>query len=72
MRVKYPERLGTAGPDARVPLVQRPEDFLFIVLGGAGKHTAFIPTFGATRSVMLPLRRHDGRFVGSVQELRRA
>jgi len=70
MRVKFPERLGAAGPDARVPVVQRPEDFLVIVVGGAGKHTAFIPTFGATRSVTLALRDRSGREVGSVEELR--
>jgi hypothetical protein len=72
MRVKYPERLANAGPDARVPVVQKPEDFLLVVVGGAGKHSAFIPTFGATRSVTLALRHHDGRLVGSIQELRRA
>jgi hypothetical protein len=70
MRVKFPERLGSAGPDARVPVVQRPEDFLLIVLGGPGKHSAFIPTFGATRSVTRALRHRDGRLVRSVQELR--
>ena len=70
MRVKFPERLGNAGLDTPVPLAQRPEDFLFIVLGGAGKHTAFIPTFGATRSVTLPLRRRDGGYARSVEEFR--
>jgi hypothetical protein len=71
LRLKFPERLGNAGPDARVPVVQKPEDFLLVVVGGAGKHSAFIPTFGVTRSVTMALRHHDGRFVGSVQELRR-
>lgn len=70
MRVKFPERLGNASPDAPVPVVQRPEDFTFIVLGGAGKHTAVIPTFGATRSVTLALRRRDGEYARSVEELR--
>ncbi len=70
MRVKFPERLANAGLDMPVPVVQRPEDLIFIVLGGAGKHTAFIPTFGATRSVTLALRRRDGEYVRSVEELR--
>src|SRR3989304_2175206 len=61
MRVKYPERLGTAGPDARVPVVQKPEDFLLVVVGGAGKHSAFIPTLGATRAVTPGRRAHEGR-----------
>ena len=70
MRLKFPERLGKAGPEARVPVVQTPEDFVLIVVGGAGKHTAVIPTFGVTRSVTLPLRHRDGRFVGSIHDLR--
>lgn len=28
IRVKFPERLANAGPDARVPVVQKPEDVL--------------------------------------------
>jgi hypothetical protein len=70
MRVKFPQRLGSAGPETPVPVVQRPEDFLVIVVGGAGKHSAFIPTFGATRSVTLALRDRNGRDVHSVEELR--
>lgn len=70
MRTKFPERLAKAGPDARVPVMQRPEDVLIIVLGGAGKHSAVVPTFGATRSVTLGLRRFDGQVVRSVEELR--
>jgi len=34
-----------------VPLVEKPEDILLIVAGGAGKHSAFIPTFGVTKSL---------------------
>lgn len=70
LRVKFPERLGNAGPATPVPVVQRPEDFVFIVVGGAGKHTAFIPTFGATRSVTLPLRKRDGSYAYSIEDVR--
>ena len=28
-----------------IPLVQRPEDFMIVVAGGAGKHTVFCPTY---------------------------
>jgi len=28
-----------------IPLVQRPEDFMIVVAGGAGKHTLFCPTY---------------------------
>ncbi|MDH5535331.1 MAG: hypothetical protein OEZ08_07165 [Betaproteobacteria bacterium] len=71
MRVKFPERFAKAGLDALVPLAQRPEDFLVIVLGGAGKHSAFVPTFGATRAVTRALKRSDGSLAGSINDLRR-
>ena len=72
MRRKFPERLGQAGPDARVPVAQKPEDFLLVVVGGPGKHSAFIPTFGVTRSVTRALKHHDGRLVASIHDLRKA
>jgi hypothetical protein len=34
-----------------VPLVIKPQDFLIMVAGGAGKHTMVMPSFGLTRSV---------------------
>ncbi len=37
--------------DAAVPIAAAWEDLMVIVAGGAGKHSAFIPTFGRTRSV---------------------
>ena len=69
-RIKFPERFATAGPDALVPLAQSPEDFVVIVVGGAGKHSAFIPTFSTTHPITRALTRRDGRFAGSVEELR--
>jgi len=53
-------------------LIQKPEDIIIAVIGGAGKHSAYIPTFGATRSVTRALKRRDGRFARSVEELRHA
>lgn len=45
------ERFGRI-PDGPVPLVNAPEDLAIIVLGGPGKHSSWVPTFGgATRSV---------------------
>jgi hypothetical protein len=41
------------------------------VIGGAGKHSLFVPTFGTTRSVTRALKRSDGDFAHSVKELRR-
>ena len=69
-RVKFDGRYASAGLDTLVPMAQRAEDFLILVAGGAGKHSAFLPTFGATRSVTRALRRRDGGFAASVEELR--
>jgi hypothetical protein len=69
-RVKFDGRYAGAGLDTLVPMAQRAEDFLILVAGGAGKHSAFLPTFGATRSVTRALRRRDGGFAASVEELR--
>lgn len=71
LRVTWKDRLGTAGPDAPVYMVQKPEDILLAVIGGAGKHSAVIHTFGATKAVTRPLRRGDGSFARSVQDFRR-
>lgn len=59
-----------AGPDRLVPVMKSPDNAVVIVLGGAGKHSAYIPTFGATQPVTKPLKRHDGRFARSVQDFR--
>ena len=70
MRVKFPARLRDACPDARVPPAQKPEDFVFVVCA-AGKHSAFIPTFGVTRSVTRARCHRGGRLVGSIREFKR-
>jgi len=67
---KLGDRYASAGPDTLIPMVFAAEDFIVMVLGGAGKHTAYIPTFGTTLAVTRPLRHRDGRFVNSIAELR--
>jgi hypothetical protein len=47
----HPERFEGAGPETLLPFASRPEDVMVIVAGGPGKHSAIVPTFGATRSV---------------------
>lgn len=69
-RIKFP-RLAAASLDTLVPIAQHAKDIMVIVLGGAGKHSAFIPTFGGTRSVTRALVRPDGALARSIQELRR-
>ncbi len=71
LRVTWKETLGNAGLDAPVPMVQRPEDLLIAVIGGAGKHSAVINTFGATKAVTRALRRADGSLARSVEDFRR-
>jgi len=51
--------------------VQRAEDLIIVVVGGAGKHSACIPSVGAsTRAVTLALKRQDGQIAHSVKEFR--
>jgi hypothetical protein len=54
----------------RIPLVDRWEEVQVAVAGGAGKHSAFIPTFGATKPVTKAIIRKDGRPVRSVKEFK--
>jgi hypothetical protein len=71
LRVKFPERFAKAGMDALVPMVQDPDDFMIVVIGGAGKHSAFIPTFGATHAVTRALKLRGGQLAPSVEAFRR-
>jgi len=43
--------LGKIGPDTLLPVSHRPEDIHFIVAGGPGTHSTYIPSFGNTRAV---------------------
>ncbi len=37
---------------ARVPIIARPEDLVIIVVGGFGRHSCWLPTFGETTRVV--------------------
>jgi hypothetical protein len=50
-----PERFAGKPPETEVAWCLRPEDLMVIVAGGPGKHSSLVPTFGATRSVTLPI-----------------
>jgi hypothetical protein len=52
-------------------MVQRREDILIAVIGGAGKHSAVINTFGATKAVTRALKLRDGRLAKSVADFRK-
>ena len=63
-------RYKEAGYEALVPMVRRPESLMIAVIGGAGKHSAVIPTFGATRAVTRALTTRAGTRARSVEEFR--
>ena len=55
---------------ASLPLVDRWQDLQVAVAGGAGKHSAFIPTFGTTKSITKCVAFKDGRPVRSIKEFK--
>jgi hypothetical protein len=71
VRITFKERLANPKPDDVIYAVQRPEDILLAVIGGAGKHSAFVPTFGATLPVTRALKTADGKLAKSVEDFRR-
>ena len=71
LRVTFKEKYAAAGPDAPVPLVQNADDIIIAVIGGAGKHSAYIPTFGATQAVTRALKTRDGTLAQSVADFKR-
>ncbi len=71
LKVNFKELYADAGPDAKVHAIKAAENLILIVAGGAGKHSAYIPTFGAdTKPVTLPLKLADGRLATRVGEFR--
>jgi len=67
-RAKSPDRYAYADDDTRIDLVRRPEDLIVIVLGGAGKHSMYLPSFGPTRAVTRALKLANGEFARSVED----
>jgi len=70
IKVTFKDRLADPKPDDLVYVVQQPEDLLIAVIGGAGKHSAFVPTFGATLPVTRALKTADGQLAKSVEDFR--
>jgi hypothetical protein len=64
------DRFPNAKADTPVPMQWRAEDLLIAVIGGAGKHSAIIPTFGATKAVTRVLKTKDGKLAKSVKDFR--
>lgn len=71
IKVTFKDRLANPKSEDLMYAVQKPEDILLAVIGGAGKHSAFVPTFGATLPVTRALKTADGRLAKSVEDFRR-
>ena len=57
--------------EQQVPILKAPEDLLIIVVGGFGRHSCWLPTFGdTTRAVTRAIANSDGTRVRSVSEFR--
>jgi hypothetical protein len=39
------------GADSLIPITANKEDIMIIVVGGPGRHSSFLPSFGITRSI---------------------
>ena len=56
---------------AGVPPIRAPEHLMIVVAGGPGRHSCWLPTFGAmTKSVTRPLCRSDGTPAKSIHDFR--
>jgi hypothetical protein len=50
-----PARFRDKPLDTWIHVAKTPDEVMIIVAGGPGKHSAFVPTFGDTRSVTVPI-----------------
>jgi hypothetical protein len=68
--VTYKDRYGDANSNVPVPMVQRAEDILVVVIGGPGKHSAVIPTFGVTVPITREIKLANENPASSVEEFK--
>jgi hypothetical protein len=56
--------------ETSVPIIRRPEDLLIIVVGGFGRHSSWLPTFGgSTKAVTRAIADASGTPIRSVLDL---
>ena len=67
---RFRRKYGDASLDLRIPIFKRPEDLLIAVVGGPGKHSVVIPTFGATQAITRAISHVDGRPARSINDLK--
>ncbi|MCC7105842.1 MAG: hypothetical protein IT307_11925 [Chloroflexi bacterium] len=51
----WPAGFDTDDEETLLPIVSQPDDLIVIVAGGAGRHSSYIPAFGWTSSVTVPI-----------------
>lgn len=66
VELRFSVKYAGAPLDTMIPIFKRPEDLVIGVVGGAGKHSVVLPSFGGTRTVTKALKRRDGTFVRSI------
>jgi hypothetical protein len=72
-RYQIERRRAVDAPETMLPIVRAPEDISVIVVGGAGKHSSWQPTFGdGTRPTRRTIARRDGTPLRRVADLPRA
>jgi hypothetical protein len=64
----FKETYANASMDALVHLLGAPERLLVAVIGGPGKHSAVVPTFGSTQPVTRALKTRSGKLAKSVND----
>jgi len=67
---RFRRKYGDAPLDLLIPIFKRPEDLLIAVVGGPGKHSVVIPTFGATQAITRAISHADGRPARLIADLK--
>lgn len=60
LRPAWQPVLGDLGEDGMVPVAETPEAIKIAVAGGPSIHSVYVPTFGDTRSMTVPIAGRDG------------
>ncbi|MGE5524705.1 MAG: hypothetical protein ACM3SS_13395 [Rhodospirillaceae bacterium] len=69
-KVTFKEKYANAGMDALVHALGNAENLQIAVIGGPGKHSAVVPTFGSTQPVIRAITTRDGKPAKSVNDLK--
>lgn len=63
---------GAFTEDVAIPLIREPQSLMVLVIGGPGRHSCWLPTFGAmTRTVTCPIALKNGTAAKSVHDFKK-